>query len=222
MKKTIEVIFTDTRRDPKVTDTRYLFLCNNLEVCIGDLITDYKYSSKLLVINIYDRDNAIQNGHVLNTVHTDVLEHQSRNVSITLEQAREWYFGDNETLKTLALSAYNESELCNSYDYISKQVDANFITLRVPFKNNMFFMALSKLSTIAAYYNGAWIKTECNTGYFLGKSNINVNATSTSYKNIYIFRHDNVKYPGIVYFKNSQDVTKALHMLNDEDLNNLF
>lgn len=37
--KTIEVIFTDTRRDPKITDTKYLFLCDNLEVCIGDLIT---------------------------------------------------------------------------------------------------------------------------------------------------------------------------------------
>lgn len=83
-------------------------------------------------------------------------------------------------------------------------------------------MALSKLFTIANYYNNGWNKTEYNTGYFLGKSNINVNATSTSRKNIYIFRHDNVKYPGIVYFKNKEDVTKALHMLNDEDLNNLF
>ena len=220
--KTIEVIFTNTRRDPKITETKYLFLYNNLEVCIGDLITDHRYSTKLLVVNIYDKDAAMQNGHILKKVCVDEIEHKTRAILIDLEKARNWYFSDNETLKTLALSAYNESELCNSYDYISKQVDANFITLRVPFKNNMFFMALSKLSTIAIYYNNGWKKTEYNTGYFLGKSNINVNATSTSHKNIYIFKHDNVKYPGIVYFKNKEDVTKALHMLNDEDLNNLF
>lgn len=222
MKKTIEVIFTDTRRDPKVTDTKYLFLCNNLEVCIGDLITDHRYSTKLLVINIYDRDDAIQNGHILKIVHTDMIEHQSRNISITLEQARKWYFGDNETLKTLALSAYDESELCNSYDYICQHINISFSILLVPSQDKNTFTSLAKLSTIAAYYNGAWIKTEYNTGYFLGKSNINVNATSTSHKNIYIFRHDNVKYPGIVYFKNKEDVIKALHILNKEDLNNLF
>ena len=220
--KTIEVIFTNTRKNPEITDTKYLFLCNNLEVCIGDLITDHRYSTKLLVVNIYDKDAVVQNGHTLKIVHTDMIERQPRNISITLEQAREWYFGDNETLKTLALSAYNESELCNAYDYISKQVDTNFITLRVPFKNNMFFIALAKLSTIAAYYNGAWIKTECNTGYFIGKSAIGVKAIETSYKDIYIFKHDNVKYPGIVYFKNKEDVIKTLHILNKEDLNNLF
>lgn len=220
--KTIEVIFTDTRRDPKVTDTRYLFLCNNLEVCIGDLIKDYRYPTKLLVVNIYDKDAAIQNGHILKIVHTSMIEHQPRNISITLEQAREWYFGDNETLKTLALSAYNELELYNSYDYICQHINTSFSTLLVPLRNKHIFTALAKLSTIAAYYNGAWIKTECNIGYFLGKSNINVNATSTSHKNIYIFRHDNVKYPGIVYFKNKEDVIKALRILNKEDLNNLF
>lgn len=220
--KTIEVIFTDIRRTPKVTETKYLFLCNNLEVYVGDLITDYRYSTKLLVINIYDRNNAIQNGYILKTVHTDIIEHQPRNISITLEQAREWYFGDNATLKTLALSVYNESELCNSYDYISKQVDTNFMTLCVPFNNNLFFIALSKLSTIANYYNNGWKKTENNTGYFIGKPAIGVKATKTSYKDIYIFKHDNVKYPGIVYFKNKEDVIKALHMLNKEDLNNLF
>lgn len=155
-------------------------------------------------------------------MHIDKIEHKPRAITIDLEKARNWYFGDNATLKALALSVYNESELCNSYDYISKQVDTNFMTLRVPFKNNLFFMALSKLSTIACYYNGVWEKTESNTGYFIGKSRINVNVTENSYKNIYIFKHNNVKYPGIVYFKNKEDAIKALHMLNKKDLNNLF
>lgn len=220
--KTIEVIFTNTRKDPEITDTKYLFLCNNLEVCIGDLITDHRYSTKLLVVNIYDKDAAIQNGHILKKVCVDEIEHKTRAILVDLETAYNWYFSDNATLKALALSVYNESELCNSYKYISKQVDAKFIKLRVPFENNMFFIALSKLSTIANYYNNGWKKIESNTGYFIGKSAIGVKAVETSYKDIYIFKHDTVKYPGIVYFKNKEDVIKALHILNKEDLDNLF
>ena len=220
--KIIEVIFTNTRRDPKITETKYLFLCNNLEVCIGDLITDHRYSTKLLVVNIYDKDTAIQNGYILKKVCVTKIEHKTRAILIDLEKARNWYFSDNATLKALALSVYNESELCNSYEYISKQVDVKSITLRVPFENHMFFIALSKLSTIANYYNNGWKKIEFNTGYFIGKSAIGVKAVETSYKDIYIFKHDNVKYPGIVYFKNKEDAIKALHILNKEDLNNLF
>lgn len=220
--KTIEIIFTNTRRDPKITDTKYLFLCNNLEVCIGDLITDHRYSTKLLVVNIYDEDAVIQNGYTLKTVHTDIIEHQPRNISITLEQAREWYFGDNATLKILALKAYDEMELCTSYDYIIKHIDADSISLLVPSEDRIFYVTLSELSTIANYYNNGWKKTEYNTGYFIGKSAIGIKAVETSYKDIYIFKHDNVKYPGIVYFKNKEDVIKALHILNKEDLNNLF
>ena len=159
---------------------------------------------------------------ILKKVCVDKIEHKARAILIDLEKARNWYFGDNATLKALALSVYNESELCNSYEYISKQVDVNFITLRVPFENNMFFIALSKLSTIANYYNNGWKKIEFNTGYFIGKSAIGIKAAKTSYKDIYIFKHDNVKYPGIVYFKNKEDAIKALHILNKEDLNNLF
>lgn len=220
--KTIEVIFTNTRKDPEITDTKYLFLCNNLEVCIGDLITDHRYSTKLLVVNIYDKDAIVQNGHILKKVCVDEIEHKTRAILIDLETAYNWYFSDNTTLKALALSVYNESELCNSYKYISKQVDAKIIKLRVPFENNMFFIALSKLFTIANYYNNGWKKIESNTGYFIGKSAIGVKAVETSYNDIYIFKHDTVKYPGIVYFKNKEDAIKALHILNKEDLNNLF
>lgn len=220
--KTIEVIFTNTRKDPEITDTKYLFLCNNLEVCIGDLITDHRYSTKLLVVNIYDNDAVVQNGHILKKVCVDEIEHKTRAILVDLETAYNWYFSDNTTLKALALSVYNESELCNSYKYISKQVDAKVIKLRVPFENNMLFIALSKLFTIANYYNNGWKKIESNTGYFISKSAIGIKAIETSYKDIYILKHDNVKYPGIVYFKNKEDAIKALHILNKEDLNNLF
>lgn len=36
---------------------------------------------------------------------------EARSVKVTIEQAREWVNSDNETLKTLALSAYSKEEL---------------------------------------------------------------------------------------------------------------
>lgn len=46
--KTIEVIFTNTRRDP----------------------------TKLLVVNIYDKDAAIQNVYTLKKVYVDEIKHE--------------------------------------------------------------------------------------------------------------------------------------------------
>ena len=35
----------------------------------------------------------------------------TRNITVSLTQAREWYYGDNAALKTLALQAFSEQEL---------------------------------------------------------------------------------------------------------------
>ena len=40
---------------------------------------------------------------------------ETRNITITLEKAREWYNSDNESLKELALQAFDEKEL--KYDF---------------------------------------------------------------------------------------------------------
>ena len=36
---------------------------------------------------------------------------EKRNVEITLYTARKWYYGDNESLKEVALQAFTEDEL---------------------------------------------------------------------------------------------------------------
>ena len=221
--KTIEVIFTDKYIEfVPATMNKYRFLCASCEVCVGDLITDNRYDTNIQVVNILNTDEPRYKGISLKLIRIDAIEHRKHTVSITLEQAREWYFSDNETLKQLALSAYDESELANNYDYICQHVNIDFKTLLLPFSYHKSITALAKLSTIAYYYNGMWEKTESNTGYCIGKSKIRVNAAETSHKDIYIFRHDNVKYPGIVYFKRSIDIVRALSMLSDEDLNDLF
>ena len=40
---------------------------------------------------------------------------KERNITITLDKAREWYNSENESLKEIALQAFNESEL--KFDY---------------------------------------------------------------------------------------------------------
>lgn len=47
-----------------------------------------------------------------------------RNVSITLEKAQEWYNSENETLKKIALQAFNEEELKFNFRNIKTLEDA--------------------------------------------------------------------------------------------------
>lgn len=49
---------------------------------------------------------------------------ETRNVKVTLEQAREWYNSGNESLKKIALQAFNVTELENDYKNIKGVSDA--------------------------------------------------------------------------------------------------
>lgn len=60
---------------------------------------------------------------------------EERNITITLEEARKWYCGNNEALKELALQAFNEHELVQDFMYIKTlehaciylNIDYNFV-----------------------------------------------------------------------------------------------
>lgn len=40
---------------------------------------------------------------------------EKRNVEITLDTARKWYYGDNESLREVALQAFTKDELTKDY-----------------------------------------------------------------------------------------------------------
>ena len=46
---------------------------------------------------------------------------EKRNITISLQEAREWYKSNNKALREIALKAYSENEL-SGYDYIKNQV----------------------------------------------------------------------------------------------------
>lgn len=58
---------------------------------------------------------------------------EARSVKITIEQAREWFNGDNETLRTLALSAYSKEELEEeTLDSIRNKLQLSMIEKYIP------------------------------------------------------------------------------------------
>ena len=134
---------------------------------------------------------------------------ETRNISVTLEQAREWYNSENDTLRTLALNAYTKEELELDYNSIDREVDQICTCVCIPKCEGKKFQVLAKLATIAKYYNKDWEKTACNLGYFIWKYNdvnspISIHTSSIS------------QYAGVVYFKNYNDAAKAIEILGDE------
>ena len=136
---------------------------------------------------------------------------EKRNIKVTLEQAIEWYNGDNRILRTLALSAYTEDELKLSFKYISSKVCNTCFCANVPIDEAEKYNTLVDLAVIAKFFNGSWKKTIGNTGYFL------VNTCN----GVGVDQHNIIKYAGIVYFRNQGDAIKAAKILGDR-VKNLF
>lgn len=134
---------------------------------------------------------------------------ETRNISVTFEQAREWYNSGNDTLRTLALNAYTKDELELDYNSIDLEVDQICTCVCIPKYEGKKFQVLAKLATIAKYYNKDWKKTNSNIGYFIRKYN-KVNSP------ISIYTSSIEQYAGVVYFKNYEDAVKALQILGDE------
>lgn len=136
---------------------------------------------------------------------------ETRNISVTLEQAIKWYNSGNDALRTLALNAYAKEELELNYSLIESKVDHQVcVCSYIPRGEGRKFQVLAKLAIIAKYYNKDWKKTACNTGYFIGNYN---NGNSPA---IDIYTNNKAQYAGVVYFKNYEDAIKAVRILGDE------
>lgn len=146
---------------------------------------------------------------------------EKRNISISLEKAREWYEGRNITLKQLALEAYSEEELKKKTTYsdvldelwrsdklVTDQISISSITTSGVEK----IKVLSKLYTIAAYFNGDWVPSSGTNNYYIGKS---IGTIEIVLCNSYILL-------SVPYFKNKEDAQKALEMLSSDELDALF
>lgn len=143
---------------------------------------------------------------------------ETRNIKVSIEDALRWYKSGDETLKVLALSAYTEDELI-SYYLKSK---AEIIHLYIPRDKVKEFDILAELSLFASFFNKTK-EIEDNTRYFIGKnSRINTDFTNKLFDNVYILKHINVYYPGVIYFNRKEDVRKAVSLLGEDKIKQLF
>ena len=141
---------------------------------------------------------------------------ETRNISVTLEQAIKWYNSGNATLRELALNAYTKEELELNYSLIDSKVDQICTCICIPKCEGKKFQVLAKLATIAKYYNKDWERTIYNTGYFISNHNPVNGPVDDCYMGIGVYKHSSAQYAGVIYFRNSEDAVKALKILGDE------
>lgn len=167
MVRTIYIVFTNIRlSDPQVRNMKqYRFLCSYDMVQIGDMIEDDRYSQRMQVVGCTQCVNDVQDGIILKTIQPSKINGikvicdwsinnkqignmEARNISVNIEQAREWYNSGNSTLRTLALNAYTEQELMG-YDYIKQLVKREATSVIVPEGEVKKITVHSKLAIVA-------------------------------------------------------------------------
>lgn len=214
----------------------------------GDILRNINYqNSPMKVIKVFDYPVGvcnIYNGHLLKELLPFETEIESpsarfnnnqtnnsmekRNITVSLEEAREWYNSKDQILRKLALQAYTEKELSEPQTFRDVLKALGIQSLNIGMKVNGKEVSSveigNELAThirlmfIAKYFNGTW-KPEINkTKYFLAR-------THYSYDIPYSIKldtgfgigtHEKVMYPGIVYFQKQEYVRKAYEMLKDE------
>lgn len=233
MVRTIYVVFVENVVYDTSRFKKYMFLCSNDNVSVGDIIKDPRYTPFMQVVRITPCSARVQEGFTLRDIQIETLNGkyvqgsdfdidkqrnnmETRNISITLKQAIEWYNSGNATLRTLALNAYTSDELELNYNLIESRSNLICECLAIPTCEQKKFRVLAKLNIIAKYYNGNWKKTTCNSGYFLGNYNNGNGPVVDVLHGVGVYRHDTVQYAGVVYFKTQEDAIKAVKILGDE------
>lgn len=230
---------------------KYKFLCNYNTIHLYDIIEDPRYTGKMMVVGVTCDTDRVQQGMTLVDIYitkvngqvikqpaglvngslagsdfdidkqrTDNME-EERNIKVTLEQAMKWYNSGDSTLRTLALSAYTEDELKLDFKYINSKVCNTCFCANVPVDEAEKYNTLVDLAVIAKFFNGSWKKTTSNTGYFLGNYNNDNGPVVEVCNGVGAYKHNTVQYAGIVYFKNLEDVIKAVKILGNR-VKNLF
>ena len=153
---------------------------------------------------------------------------EKRNITVSLEEAREWYNGENQTLRKLALQAYTEKELNEPQTFKDVLKSLGIQSINIGMKVNGKEVSSAeignelaihiKLMFIAKYFNGTWKPEMDKTKYFLGRTPYSYDIPNSAKldNGYYIGIHARVKCPGIVYFQKQEDVRKAYEMLKDE------
>lgn len=142
------------------------------------------------------------------TLNNNYME--TRIVSITLEQAKEWYKSDNAALRTIALSAFKDWELEEKFEDIVKDITYTSLCRLVPSKDADFISAYIDLCKLAEALNGDWIrKFAGKVWFFSGKTSVSGNGC----KDLETLYHIDANYTSMVYFKDLRTINKAKEII---------
>lgn len=150
--------------------------------------------------------------HTIRTI-VDLDLEEGRIIQLSKNTAKEWYGGNNETLKQLALTVYKPEELSFGYKDIALNSNLTSVNVDIPTHLANKIKTVSKLEVIANYFNGSWKMRPGLTGYFIYKCD-----TREGYKVKFTATRMVV---GTVYFKSETDVEEAIKLLG-EDIKYLF
>lgn len=134
-----------------------------------------------------------------------------RTVGVTLEQAREWYRGDNEALKTIALNAYKDWELEEKFEDIVKDLDYMSMCKMVPIDDVELIGALINLRKLAKALNGDWVRRPKEKAWFF--SGAKTANGCVELENLY---HIEADYPTVTYFKDLRTLNRAKEIILKE------
>lgn len=220
----------------------------------GDILRNPNYgSTPMKVVRVFDYPGVynIYNGYLLKELLPEDTQidriikksitnqisnnMEKRNITISLEEARNWYNGEDQTLRRLALQAYTEKELSEpqSFREVLDSLGVKSLHLNMRLIGGNASSAINfcketdlngeltlhmKLAFIAKYFNGTWRPDMNKTKYFLVKTHHSYDLpNSIKLDNDYcVGTHERVMYPGIVYFQKQEDIRKAYEMLKDE------
>lgn len=137
---------------------------------------------------------------------------ERRNISISLEEAKEWYKSDNPVLKELALKAYSKNELISLEDVekYAKKYNTTY-TIYMPMNLYQKHQALAKLETAANYLNGDWRKKPNEAAFRLGRESGKIT-----------FIEATTDVTGAVWFRDLEKAKKAVEILGEETINLTF
>ena len=212
----------------------------------GDILRNPHYqNAPMKVVRVFDYNVGaynIYNGYLLKELLPDDTQidrpskinnqtsnnMEKRNITVSLEEAREWYNSENQILRKLALQAYTEKELNEPQNFREVLKSLGIQSFNIGMKVNGKEVSSVemgnelaihiKLMFIAKYFNGTWKPEMDKTKYFLGRTPYSYDIPNSAKLNngYYIGIHARVKCPGIVYFQKEEDVRKAYEMLKDE------
>lgn len=226
----------------------YAFLTTLDPIKPGDKVMDKRYDKPFVVKLVEPYFLNTFRGHFLKWLTGETVlwiesetskpkenQMEKRTVKISFEQAKEWYYNGNETLRKLALSAYTEEELTEpqTFEGIVEAMGLDLIKIVASEKTSKgkYGNAISsiltkerinlKLAVIAEYFNKGWKPRTNEKKFFIAKGTSYSCSARGLGNEFYVCSHETVRYPGIVYFKTQEDAIKAFNMLKDA-MNDLY